>query len=153
MNNIDENESMISCGKEKKLLIAYRLSKTGELFVSESVQQLWIKWYPEDEEYFTLLPYKWNKIYSWISRYVEVHDTEYIEHSIRIQRATQRRKLNKKYGRLNDHTVLIKSPLKDGRLAKYLLIRGDERRTGDFASLMEYAKKLFRLRKKNETES
>ena len=152
MNNIDEKETLISCAKEKKLLVAYKLSKTGELFVSESVQQLWCKWFPEDEEYFILLPYKWNKIYSWISRYVEVHDTEYIEHSIRIQRATQRRKLNKKYNKLGAHTVLVKSPLKDERLAKYLLVRGDERRTGDFGTLMKYAKKLFRLCEKNDAE-
>lgn len=151
MNNIDEKETLISCAKEKKLLVAYKLSKTGELFVSESVQQLWCKWFPEDEEYFILLPYKWNKIYSWISRYVEMHDTEYIEHSIRIQRATQRRKLNKRYKKLNAHTVLVKSPLKDGRLAKYLLIRGDERRTGDFGSLMEYAKK-FQMCEKNDAK-
>lgn len=151
MNNIDEKETLISCAKEKKLLVAYKLSKTGELFVSESVQQLWCKWFPEDEEYFILLPYKWNKIYSWISRYVEVHDTEYIEHSIRIQRATQRRKLNRRYKKLDAHTVLVKSPLKDGRLAKYLLIRGDERRTGDFGSLMEYAKK-FQMCEKNDAK-
>ena len=152
MNNIDEKETLISCAKEKKLLVAYKLSKTGELFVSESVQQLWIKWFPEDEEYFTLLPYKWNKIYAWISSYVELHDTEYIEHSIRIQRANQRRKLNKKYDKLGAHTIIVKSPLKDGRLAKYLLIREDERRTGDFGSLMRYAKKLFRLCEKNDAE-
>lgn len=152
MNNIDEKETLISCSKEKKLLVAYKLSKTGELFVSESVQQLWCKWFPEDEEYFILLPYKWNKIYSWISRYVEVHDAEYIEHSIRIQRANQRRKLNKKYNKLGAHTVLVKSPLKDERLAKYLLVRGDERRTGDFGTLMKYAKKLFRLCEKNDAE-
>ena len=152
MNNIDEKETLISCAKEKKLLVAYKLSKTVELFVSESVQQLWIKWFPEDEEYFTLLPYKWNKIYAWISSYVEAHDTEYIEHSIRIQRATQRRKLNKKYNKLGAHTVLVKSPLKDERLAKYLLVRGDERRTGDFGTLMKYAKKLFRLCEKNDAE-
>ena len=151
MNNIDEKETLISCAKEKKLLVAYKLSKTGELFVSESVQQLWCKWFPEDEEYFILLPYKWNKIYSWISRYVEVHDTEYIEHSIRIQRATQRRKLNRRYKKLDAHTVLVKSPLKDGRLAKYLLVRGDERRTGDFGSLMEYAKK-FQMCEKNDAK-
>ena len=151
MNNIDEKETLISCAKEKKLLVAYKLSKTGELFVSESVQQLWCKWFPEDEEYFILLPYKWNKIYSWISRYVEVHDTEYIEHSIRIQRATQRRKLNRSYKKLDAHTVLVKSPLKDGRLAKYLLVRGDERRTGDFGSLMEYAKK-FQMCEKNDAK-
>lgn len=54
MNNIDEKETLISCAKEKKLLVAYKLSKTGELFVSESVQQLWCKWFPEDEEYFIL---------------------------------------------------------------------------------------------------
>ena len=151
MNNIDEKETLISCAKEKKLLVAYKLSKTGELFVSESVQQLWCKWFPEDEEYFILLPYKWNKIYSWISRYVEAHDTEYIEHSIRIQRATQRRKLNRRYKKLDAHTVLVKSPLKDGRLAKYLLVRGDERRTGDFGSLMEYAKK-FQMCEKNDAK-
>ena len=151
MNNIDEKETLISCAKEKKLLVAYKLSKTGELFVSESVQQLWCKWFPEDEEYFILLPYKWNKIYSWISRYVEVHDTEYIEHSIRIQRVTQRRKLNRRYKKLDAHTVLVKSPLEDGRLAKYLLIRGDERRTGDFGSLMEYAKK-FQMCEKNDAK-
>ena len=151
MNNIEEKEITISCAKEKKLLVAYKLSKTGELFVSESVQQLWCKWFPEDEEYFILLPYKWNKIYSWISRYVEVHDTEYIEHSIRIQRATQRRKLNRSYKKLDAHTVLVKSPLKDGRLAKYLLVRGDERRTGDFGSLMEYAKK-FQMCEKNDAK-
>lgn len=151
MNNIEEKEITISCAKEKKLLVAYKLSKTGELFVSESVQQLWCKWFPEDEEYFILLPYKWNKIYSWISRYVEVHDTEYIEHSIRIQRATQRRKLNRRYKKLDAHTVLVKSPLKDGRLAKYLLVRGDERRTGDFGSLMEYAKK-FQMCEKNDAK-
>ena len=151
MNNIEEKEITISCAKEKKLLVAYKLSKTGELFVSESVQQLWCKWFPEDEEYFILLPYKWNKIYSWISRYVEVHDTEYIEHSIRIQRATQRRKPNRSYKKLDAHTVLVKSPLKDGRLAKYLLVRGDERRTGDFGSLMEYAKK-FQMCEKNDAK-
>lgn len=151
MNNIEEKEITISCAKEKKLLVAYKLSKTGELFVSESVQQLWCKWFPEDEEYFILLPYKWNKIYSWISRYVEVHDTEYIEHSIRIQRATQRRKLNRRYKKLDAHTVIVKSPLKDGRLAKYLLVRGDERRTGDFGSLMEYAKK-FQMCEKNDAK-
>ncbi len=152
MDNIDEKETLISCAKEKKLLIAYKLSKTDELFVSMSVQQLWIKWFPEDEEYFILLPYKWNKIYSWISNYVEVHDTEYIERSIGIQRANQRRKLNKKYNKLGAHTVLVKSPLKDGRLAKYLLVRGDERRTGDFGSLIKYAKKLFKLCEKNDAK-
>ena len=52
---------------------------------------------------------------------------------------------------LSPYTVLVKSPLKDGRLAKYLLVRGDERRTGDFGSLMEYAKK-FQVCEKNDAE-
>ena len=80
--------------------------------------------------------------YNWISKYIEVHDTEYIKRVIYKQRASQRRKLNKIYKNINGHVVIVKAPVNGNRLAKYMLIRGSERRTGDYVSLAIYSKHL-----------
>lgn len=42
---------MISCAKEKKLLVAYEIAKSDMTVTSDNVKKLWIEWYPEDEEY------------------------------------------------------------------------------------------------------
>lgn len=139
---MEEDKNIISNLKEKKLLVAYHLSQVEYAITSKSVRALWELWYPEDAEYFRKLEYKWNSCYNWISNFIDVHDTEYIKMAIVRQRKMQRQRLNKRYGYLDGHTILIKSPFDGSRLAKYLLIRGAERRTGDYGSLSAYYKKL-----------
>lgn len=73
----------------------------------------------------------------------------YIKRAISKQRASQRRKLNKIYKNINGHVVIVKAPVQGNRLAKYMLIRGSERRTGDYVSLAIYAKYLKKQPKKS----
>ena len=151
-DNLDEknnNHTVISCCKEKKLLLAYHLSKSGEALTHDKLKELWVSWYPDDEAYLEKLPQKMKGYYNWVSKYIEVHDTEYIKRAISKQRASQRRKLNKIYKNINGHVVIVKAPVQGNRLAKYMLIRGSERRTGDYVSLAIYAKHLKKQSKKS----
>ena len=109
---------------------------------SESVRGLWIKWYPEDEGYFDKIPYKWNKCYSWISKHLEDRTTDDLVKYINRQRSKQKRELNQKCKYLGNgsHVILVKSKIKKGQLAKYLLINGSERRCGNYGSLISYLK-------------
>ncbi|RHG24666.1 hypothetical protein DW265_09870 [Dorea longicatena] len=142
MNN-QKVESMISCGKEKKLLVAYEIAKNDITITSDNVKKLWLKWYPEDEEYFDKLPYKWNGIYNWISKKLEKHDTEIFVKYIDNQRMRQKCELNKKckytFGN-NAHVILLKNKIKNGKLANYLLINGASKRYGNYGSLVAYLK-------------
>lgn len=149
MDNKNNDYTVISCCKEKKLLLAYYLSKSGEALTHDRLKQLWVSWYPDDEAYLEKLPQKLKGYYNWISKYIEVHDTEYIKRAIYKQRASQRRKLNKIYKNINGHVVIVKVPENGNRLAKYMLIRGSERRTGDYGSLAVYAKSLKEESKKS----
>lgn len=88
--NNQKVESMISCAKEKKLLVAYEIAKNDMTVTSDGVKKLWIEWYPEDEEYFIRLPYKWNDCYNWISKKLEKHDTEIFVKYIDNQRMRQK---------------------------------------------------------------
>lgn len=139
---MEENEKKkLSCSKEKRMLIAYKLSKSRDVITGDAVRNLWEEWYPEDKEYFDELPYKWDDCYNWISRFLAKHTTDEVEKIIQNHRIRQKRTLNKKCKNKfesNAHVVLIKSKIKDNRLAKYLLLNGAYRRTGDYGSLVAY---------------
>lgn len=149
--NNQKIESMISCAKEKKLLVAYEIAKSDMTVTSDSVKKLWIEWYPEDEEYFIRLPYKWNDCYNWISKKLEKHDTEIFVKYIDNQRMRQKCELNKKckytFGN-NVHVILLKNKIKNGKLANYLLINGESKRYGNYGSLVAYLKSQKILNKK-----
>ncbi len=137
-----KQNKILSCSKEKRLLIAYNLSKTSVAITSETVKKLWEMWYPDDEKYFDTLPYKWNNCYNWISKCLVEHDSDEIQKLIMKQRIRQKKRLNIKckYCGINGHVILIKSKIKDNRLARYLLIDGANRRTGNYGSLVAYLK-------------
>ena len=144
----------LSCVKEKKMLIAYELAHTDMIVTSTSVKELWLNWYPEDKEYFEKLPYKWNNCYNWISRYISKHDDKFICEAIQKQRIRQKHTINKKLKHANKdaHVIIIKSQIKKNRLAKYLLIDGSYRRTGDFGSIIQYINQNFKNKSNEEDE-
>lgn len=138
-----EKKLVLSCAKEKKLLVAYEIVKMNITITSDNVKKLWLKWYPEDEEYFNRLPYKWNSIYNWISKELEKYDVEEFVRYINNQRMHQKYELNKKckytFGN-NAHVILLKNKIKNGKLANYLLIDDSLRRYGNYGSLVAYLK-------------
>lgn len=134
------------CYKEKKLLLAYKLSME-QSFDSDIAYDLWAKWWPEDLQVFAENPAEWDKAFSWIQRYIETHDTVQIERSLYLKRNGQKRMLNKIVRQLGGYVVLTKAPLRDGKLARYLMVMGDKRRSGNFANLMDYSKKLRKSQK------
>ena len=138
-----EKNIALSCVKEKKLLVAYEIAKTDITVTNDNVKKLWLKLYPEDEEYFNRLPYKWNSIYNWISKTLEKHNTEKFVKYIDNQRMRQKYKLNKKckytFGN-NAHVILLKNKIKNGKLANYLLINGASKRYGNYGYLVTYLK-------------
>lgn len=140
---MEENEKKkLSCSKEKRMLIAYKLSKSQDAITGDAVRNMWEEWYPEDKEYFDDLPYKWDTCYNWISRYINKHDSKFIHEAIKKQRIRQKRALNKKlkYMNTNAYIILVKSNIKRNQLARYLLIDGANRRTGNYGSLVAYLK-------------
>lgn len=134
------------CYKEKKLLLAYKLS-VEQSFDSDIAYDFWAKWWPEDLQVFAENPAEWDKAFSWIQRYIETHDTVQIERSLYLKRNGQKRMLNKIVRQLGGYVVLTKAPLRDGKLARYLMVMGDKRRSGNFANLMDYSKKLRKSQK------
>ena len=141
--NNQKVESMISCAKEKKLLVAYEIAKNDMTVTSDSVKKLWIEWYPEDEDYFNRLPYKWNDCYNWISKFIEKYPANKIPKYIMHQRTRQKKQLNKKckFAYESDaYVIMVKSKIKGNHLAKYLLMHDSLRRYGDYGSLVVYLK-------------
>lgn len=134
------------CYKEKKLLLAYKLSME-QSFNSDIAYDLWAKWWSEDLQIFADNPAEWDRAFAWVKRYVETHDTAQIERSLYLKRNGQKRMLNKIVRQLGGYVVLTKAPLRDGKLARYLMVMGDKRRSGNFANLMDYGKKLQALQK------
>lgn len=134
------------CYKEKKLLLAYKLS-VEQSFDSDIAYDFWAKWWPEDLRVFAENPAEWDRAFTWAQRYIETHDTSQIERSLYLKRNEQKRKLNKTYRKLGGRVVITKATLKNGKLARYLLMLDGQRRDGNFASLMDYCKKLQKLQK------
>ena len=134
------------CYKEKKLLLAYKLSME-QSFDSDIAYDLWAKWWPEDLQVFAENPAEWDRAFTWVQRYIETHDTSQIERSLYLKRNGQKRMLNKIVRQLGGYVVLTKAPLRDGKLARYLMVMGDKRRSGNFANLMDYSKKLRKSQK------
>lgn len=128
--------------KEKKLLICYKLCKEEIAVSNEIIKDLWQQWYPADMPYYRDNPDKWESCCLWIINYLSKHDLTYIERAIQNQRKMQKRTLNKALEEYGAHVVLVKDKIKNGKLAMYLLIKGDERKTGSFTSLMAYIKSL-----------
>ena len=141
--NNQKVESMISCAKEKKLLVAYEITKSDMTVTSDNVKKLWIEWYPEDEEYFNRLPYKWNDCYNWIIKFIDLHPANKIPKYIMNQRTKQKKQLNKKCKFAYEsgaYVVMVKSKIEGSQLAKYLLIHDSLRRYGNYGSLVTYLK-------------
>lgn len=55
-----EKKLVLSCAKEKKLLVVYEIAKTDITVTNDNVKKLWLKLYPEDEEY--LIDFRTNGI-------------------------------------------------------------------------------------------
>lgn len=128
--------------KEKKLLICYEICKEEINVSNEIIKALWQQWYPADMKLFEENADKWESCFRWIINYLSKHDLTYIERAIQNQRKMQKRTLNKTLEEYGAHVVLVKDKIKNGKLAMYLLIKGDERKTGSFTSLMAYIKTL-----------
>ena len=128
--------------KEKKLLICYEICKEEIVVSNEIIKALWQQWYPADMKLFEENADKWESCCLWIINYLSKHDLAYIERAIQNQRKMQKRTLNKALEKYGAHVVLVKSKINHGKLAMYLLIKGDERKTGSFTSLMAYVKTL-----------
>lgn len=143
---MEQNITKPRCYKEKKLLLAYKLS-AEQMINSDIAYDLWAKWWPEDLQTFAENSTEWDRAFSWVKKYIETHDTAQIERSLYLKRNDQKRKLNKAYRKLGGRVVITKATLKNGKLARYLLMLDDQRRGGNFASLMDYGKKLQALQK------
>lgn len=143
---MEQNITKPRCYKEKKLLLAYKLSME-QSFNSDMAYDLWEKWWPEDLQVFAENPAEWDRAFTWVQRYIETHDTSQIERSLYLKRNGQKRMLNKIVRQLGGYVVLTKAPLRDGKLARYLMVMGDKRRSGNFANLMDYSKKLRKSQK------
>ena len=128
--------------KEKKLLICYELCKEEIAVSNEIIKVLWQQWYPVDMKSFEDNTDKWESCCLWIINYLSKHDLAYIERAIQNQRKMQKRMLNKALEKYGAHVVLVKNKIKNGKLAMYLIIKGEERKTGSFTSLMAYIKSL-----------
>lgn len=128
--------------KEKKLLICYEICKEETAVSNEEIKRLWQQWYPADMPYYRDNPDKWESCYRWIINYLGKYDLAYIDKAIQNQRKMQKRTLNKALEKHGAHVVLVKDKIKNGKLAMYLMIKGDERKTGSFTSLMAYVKTL-----------
>ena len=134
------------CFKEKKLLLAHKLSMT-QTWTEEDAYDLWKKWWAEDMTFFAENSEEWDKILGWIRKCLSEHDTAYVERSICVKRNMQKRHLNKAYKRWKGYAVIAKTPLSGGKLAKYIVIIGNKKRYGDFATLMAYSKKMQKIEK------
>ena len=143
---MEQNITKPRCYKEKKLLLAYKLS-AEQMINSDIAYDLWAKWWPEDLQTFAENSTEWDRAFAWAKKYIETHDTAQIERSLYLKRNEQKRKLNKTYRKLGGRVVITKATLKNGKLAQYLLMLDDQRRGGNFASLMDYGKKLQALQK------
>lgn len=143
---MEQNITKPRCYKEKKLLLAYKLS-AEQMINSDIAYDLWAKWWPEDLQTFAENSTEWDRAFAWVKKYIETHDTAQIERSLYLKRNEQKRKLNKAYRKLGGRVVITKATLKNGKLARYLLMLDDQRRGGNFASLMDYGKKLQALQK------
>lgn len=143
---MEQNITKPRCYKEKKLLLAYKLS-AEQMINSDIAYDLWAKWWPEDLQTFAENSTEWDRAFAWVKKYIETHDTAQIERSLYLKRNDQKRKLNKAYRKLGGRVVITKATLKNGKLARYLLMLDDQRRGGNFASLMDYGKKLQALQK------
>ena len=143
---MEQNITKPRCYKEKKLLLAYKLSME-QTFNTDIAYDFWAEWWPEDLQVFAENPAEWDRAFAWVQRYIETHDTAQIERSLYLKRNGQKRMLNKIVRQLGGYVVLIKAPLRDGKLARYLMVMGDKRRSGNFANLMDYNKKLRKSQK------
>ena len=143
---MEQNITKPRCYKEKKLLLAYKLS-SEQMINSDIAYDLWAKWWPEDLQTFAENSTEWDRAFAWVKKYIETHDTAQIERSLYLKRNEQKRKLNKAYRKLGGRVVITKATLKNGKLARYLLMLDDQRRGCNFASLMDYGKKLQALQK------
>lgn len=101
----------------------------------------------QDLQVFAENPAEWDRAFTWVQRYVETHDMAQIERSLYLKRNGQKRMLNKVYRKLGGCVVITKATLKNGKLARYLLMLDGQRRGGTFSSLMDYGKKLQALQK------
>ena len=128
--------------KEKKLLICYEICKEETAVTNDVIERLWQQWYPADMKLFEENTDKWESCCRWIITYLGKHDLTHIERAIQNQRKMQKRTLNKALEKYGAHVVLVKAKIKNGKLAMYLMIKGDERKTGSFTSLMAYIKTL-----------
>ena len=128
--------------KEKKLLICYEICQKETAVSNEIIKALWQQWYPVDMKLFEENADKWESCCIWIVNYLGKHDLAYIEKAIQNQRKMQKRTLNKALEKHGAHVVLVKDKIKNGKLAMYLMIKDDERKTGSFTSLMAYIKTL-----------
>lgn len=133
---------MMKSVKEKKLLICYETCKEETAVSNEIIKTLWQQWYPADMKLFEDNADKWESCCLWIVNYLGKHDLAYIEKAIQNQRKMQKRTLNKALEKYGAHVALVKDKIKNGKLAMYLMIKGDERKTGSFTSLMAYIKTL-----------
>ena len=143
---MERNITKPRCYKEKKLLLAHKLSME-QSFDSDIAYDFWAKWWPEDLQIFADNPVEWDKAFAWVQKYIETHDTAQIERSLYLKRNGQKRMLNKLYKQLGGCVLITKALLKNGKLARYLLMLDGQRRDGNFASLMDYGKKLQTLQK------
>ena len=143
---MEQNITKPRCYKEKKLLLAHKLSME-QSFDSDIAYDFWAKWWPEDLQIFAENPAEWDRAFAWVQRYIETHDTAQIERSLYLKRHEQKRKLNKTYRKLGGRVVIAKAQVKNGKLARYLMVMGDKRRSGNFANLMDYSKKLRKSQK------
>lgn len=135
---------IIRCKREKKLLIAYQLSKQGRVIPTpEILLPLWAEMWPLDAERLQSKLGELYSICSWIKDCLEKYDynTDYFQKEIEQQRTRQKRRLNRKYALHKAHVILL-GKQNERRLARYLLIWGDLRKVGDYSKLMEYEREL-----------
>ena len=88
------------CYKEKKLLLAYKLSME-QTFNTDIAYDFWAEWWPEDLQVFAENPAEWDRAFTWVQRYVETHDMAQIERSLYLKRNGQKRMTRDLHNPLN----------------------------------------------------
>ena len=99
---------IIRCKREKKLLIAYQLSKQGRVIPTpEILLPLWAEMWPLDAERLQSKLGELYSICSWIKDCLEKYDynTDYFQKEIVQQRTRQKRRLNRKYALHKAHVM------------------------------------------------
>ena len=157
----------INCFKEKRCLMAYHFCENEKVSLRpERVYGIWNTWWKNDfavqdhpiykihkgqlihnksdsnrdDELLEECNQVFQKIYTFVSDYVKNHRRAEAREAINKQRTRQLKTLKHVARKKGQTVVMIKNKVGSGRLAVYLLIGKDFKKTGDYDTLLHYLK-------------